>query len=82
MTPMRCPGQDSSFLKAQDVVEAQCPDCGGTVEFWPDEPVRRCRGCGRRVANPKSSMKCLAWCKHADECLALGRVPREDIGDQ
>ncbi len=73
MSGVKCPGQDSRFLKAQDIAEAECPKCGRAVEFWPDEFVRKCRGCGWRLANPKSSMKCLAWCQHAAQCLAAIR---------
>jgi len=70
MIPLRCPGQDPRFLKAQDIAEMQCPDCGRTVEFWPDELLRKCPGCSRRLANPENSMKCLAWCRYAAQCLA------------
>jgi putative nucleotidyltransferase with HDIG domain len=61
------------FLKAQDIHEATCPQCGHVVEFWPDELVRSCRGCGHRVLNPGNSMKCLEWCRYASECLAAVR---------
>lgn len=86
MSAMRCPGQDSRFMKPQDVAEAECPECGHTVEFWPDEPVRRCRECNRPVVNPGHDMKCLEWCDHASECLSairssdtLGAL-REEVG--
>ena len=74
MTPAKCPGQDPRFLKAQDIAEAPCPQCGRMVEFWPDEPVRKCSGCGRRLTNPENSMKCLAWCRYAAQCLAAIRA--------
>jgi len=69
VTPFKCPGQDPRFLRAEDIAELDCPQCGRTVEFWPDEPMRACPGCGRRVANPTNSMKCLQWCGHAAQCL-------------
>lgn len=77
MSHLKCPGQDSRFLKAQDVAEARCPECGRLLEFWPDELMRKCPGCGRRLANPQNSMKCLSWCRHAAQCLAAirGGVP-------
>jgi len=75
-------------MKPQDVAEAECPECGHPVEFWPDEPVRRCRECGRPVVNPGHDMKCLEWCKHASECLSairsshtLGAL-REDVAER
>ncbi len=57
-------------MKADDVTVAPCPGCGHPVEFWPDEPVRRCRKCGHRFLNPENTMKCLNWCAHAAECLS------------
>jgi len=70
MSTIKCPGQDPMFLKAQDIVEADCPHCGQKVEFWPDELMRKCRACGQRVQNPQNSMKCLEWCRYAAQCLA------------
>jgi putative nucleotidyltransferase with HDIG domain len=75
---MRCPGQDSRFIKPQDVLEVKCGTCGGTVEFWPDELLRRCPGCGSRVSNKAFKMSCLEWCGHADECLKMIRSSREE----
>jgi len=69
MKPFRCPGQDSRYLKPQEITEVQCEKCGRTVELWPDELARRCPGCGRRVSNPRLNLKCLEWCAKADECL-------------
>lgn len=73
MSAAKCPGQDPRFLKPQDVAEVKCPDCGAPVEFWPDEQMRKCPGCGRRSTNPQNSMKCLEWCRHAEKCLAAIR---------
>ena len=73
MNRANCPGQDSRFLKAQDIAETRCPECGRAVEFWPDEFVRKCSGCEARLVNPKTSLKCLAWCRHAAQCLAAIR---------
>ena len=73
MSSMKCPGQDPMFLKAQDIVETRCPQCGKQVEFWPDELMRKCPGCGRRFANPENSMKCLEWCRYAAQCMAAIR---------
>ncbi|MFO8008074.1 MAG: hypothetical protein R6V05_10095 [Candidatus Brocadiia bacterium] len=69
MSALKCPGQDPQFMRATDVAEAPCPSCGHLVEFWPDEVMRKCRGCGQRVANPENTLKCLAWCEHAAECM-------------
>ena len=69
MSGAKCPGQDPRFLKPRDIAEAQCQSCGRTVEFWPDEAVRRCPRCGRRTANPRLNLRCLEWCAHAEACL-------------
>jgi len=69
MSGAKCPGQDSRFLKPQDIAEAECQSCGRTVEFWPDEAVCRCSRCGQRMANPHLNLRCLEWCAHAEACL-------------
>jgi len=66
----RCPGQDGRSIRPDDVVEVACKGCGETIEFWPDELLRRCRACGRRVSNPRFDLGCLQWCPAADKCLA------------
>jgi putative nucleotidyltransferase with HDIG domain len=45
------------------------------VEFFKDEPVRRCKSCGHRFVNPKMDFGCAAYCKFADQCL--GDMPPE-----
>ena len=53
MAMEQCPGQDKRFWKAGDIFEAPCPHCGGVIEFWKDDLRRRCRKCGKKVANPR-----------------------------
>ena len=72
---MRCPGQDTRFWTHEDVTELDCDHCGRSIEFFKDDGVRRCPGCGRRVLNPKVSVGCAQWCAHARECL--GYDPKE-----
>lgn len=64
-----CPGQDTSFWRPGDIFEVQCSNCGYSVEFFKDDASRRCRQCGRQVANPKLNLGCALWCEHAEECL-------------
>jgi len=73
MSSQKCPGQDPMFMKAHDIAEVECPECGHVVEFWPDELMRRCRRCGHRFVNPENSLKCLEWCRYASECMAALR---------
>ena len=73
---MRCPGQDPRFWGPDAVYEIPCHACGWEVEFWKDEPKRRCRKCGAMVRNPKIDTSCARWCKFASACL--GYVPGED----
>jgi len=75
MAIRRCPGQDTRCWKADDVHEETCPHCGAAIEFWKDEVRRRCRNCGKMVANPKVDLACAVWCKHAAECLGLAARP-------
>lgn len=77
MSPEQCPGQDSRFLKPEQIAVANCGKCGQKVEFWPDEIARRCPECGKRVANPKADLGCLEWCEYAEQCL--GRLKESGL---
>ncbi len=78
MSEMRCPGQDSRFIRPQDICELQCPQCRRVVEFWPDELLRKCPGCGRRLSNPNFNMGCLEWCRWAPKCMEHMRESRQE----
>jgi len=65
----RCPGQDKRFWKPDDIFESPCPHCGAMIEFWKDEPRRRCRSCGQTAPNPKFDLGCATWCPYAAACL-------------
>jgi hypothetical protein len=66
---MKCPGQDSRFWGKEAIFEAPCPQCGATVEFFKDEPSRRCPKCGFKFVNPRMDFGCAAYCRFAEECL-------------
>jgi hypothetical protein len=74
---MKCPGQDPRFWKFDAIFDAQCPNCGGTVEFFKDETRRKCKKCGQSVLNPKMDFGCAAHCKYAEHCF--GELPPELI---
>ncbi|MFC1498393.1 hypothetical protein ACFLS1_08000 [Verrucomicrobiota bacterium] len=65
----KCPGQDPTRWKPEDITEILCPACGTSMEFWKDEPVRDCPKCKKHVRNPKLNLGCAEWCKFADDCL-------------
>ena len=67
----KCPGRDQRFWKPSDIFEVACRKCGGTIEFWKDDIVRRCKGCGLKMRNPKLDLGCAKRCKFADKCLGL-----------
>jgi hypothetical protein len=71
---VRCPGQDQRFWKPKDIFEVSCPECGRAIEFFRDEPVLKCRGCGRIVVNSRLDLGCAEWCKHADQCLGASTI--------
>lgn len=77
---MKCPGQDTRYWKPSDIFEAPCPDCGTTVEFFKDDAVRKCSGCGARVANPNLDFGCASYCKFAAQCLK--DLPPEVLAQQ
>ncbi len=66
---VRCPGQDQRFWKPGDIFELKCPGCGTPLEFWKDEPDRKCRSCGKKVRNPRIDLGCAEWCQYAEQCL-------------
>ncbi len=72
---MRCPGQDMRYWKYDAIYEVKCPNCGNSVEFFKDEASRKCKNCGKRVANPKMDFGCAAYCQYAEQCL--GNLPPE-----
>lgn len=71
MTVEKCPGQDRRFWKPDDVYEVPCENCGQTIEFFKDDPRRRCSGCGTLNLNPKILSGCAKWCAFAKECLGF-----------
>lgn len=78
MTIPRCPGQDRRFWTPKDIFDISCPHCGWEVEFFKDDPVRVCPGCGRDVRNPRIDLGCAKWCKFAEECLGrMSEDPRQ-----
>jgi len=77
---MKCPGQDSRNWKPGDIFETPCPKCGGTVEFFKDEPMRTCKQCGHRFPNPRTDFGCAAYCKFAEQCL--GDLPPELLAER
>lgn len=72
---MKCPGQDSRYWKPGSIFETQCPGCGKSVEFFKDDPTRKCEYCGHKFVNPNMDFGCAAYCKFADQCV--GNLPPE-----
>ncbi len=66
---VKCPGQDQRFWKPGDIFEIGCPGCGAKIEFWKDEPTRKCQSCGRKVSNPNIDLGCAKWCQYGPQCL-------------
>ena len=66
---MKCPGQDSRYWKPGAIFEAKCPECGADVEFFKDDPSRRCKKCGFKFLNPSMDFGCASYCKYAEQCI-------------
>lgn len=77
---MKCPGQDSRYWKPDAIFEATCPQCKKPVEFFRDDPTRKCPSCGHRFANPEMDFGCAAYCKFADQCI--GSLPPELVAQR
>ena len=69
----KCPGQTTT--RELDSVLVPCPDCGRLVEFFTDEPKRRCR-CGRLLTR-EALPRCAEWCPAAAQCLGEAVDVRE-----
>jgi hypothetical protein len=61
------------YWKPGAIFEANCPKCGGIVEFFKDDTARKCGACGHRFVNPKMDFGCAAYCPYAEQCL--GTLP-------
>ena len=78
MPEIHCPGQDLRYWKLDDIYEIECAHCGAHIEFFKDDPRRRCKACGKNMLNPRNDMSCAQWCKFAKQCLeSLGADPPE-----
>jgi len=76
----KCPGQDLSRKKIEDVVsEILCCFCGTAVEFFFDDLSRICPECGSLVEKceerVKKDFKCAVWCDAASDCLGSDVLP-------
>ncbi|MGB9803225.1 hypothetical protein [Desulfofundulus sp.] len=69
MSIWKCPGQDRSFWKPEDIFDSPCPHCGHSIEFWKDDIALRCPNCKQLVSNPRFDAGCAAWCSYASKCL-------------
>ena len=72
---MKCPGQDSQYWKPGAVFDVKCPKCGHEVEFFKDDPTRKCTQCGHRFLNPDLDFGCASYCQYAEQCI--GNLPPE-----
>ncbi len=72
---MKCPGQDMQYWKPGAIFEVKCPNCGKEVEFFKDDPSRKCPHCGHRFLNPSLDFGCASYCQYAEQCI--GNLPPE-----
>lgn len=77
---MKCPGQDSQYWKPEAVFDVKCPKCGNEVEFFKDDPTRKCSKCGHRFLNPHLDFGCASYCQYAEQCI--GNLPPELLKDK
>lgn len=61
----KCPGQDGRNLR---VSLHKCPECGGNVEIFSDEPRVKCAKC-KTLVQREASPSCFEWCASARECM-------------
>ncbi len=68
-----CPGAIN--LRDARPADVVCPSCGAEVEIWSDEPLARCPGCGRQVAQSRDA-SCIDWCASARQCVGSDKYER------
>ena len=73
MAENKCPGQNPQYWKPQDACEVACPNCKEIIEFFKDEPKRKCFNCKQEVVNPNVDFGCALWCPKAVECIGQER---------
>ena len=73
MSKYKCPGQNTQFWGPADIFDINCSGCHGVVEFFKDDPQRKCPECGQMVFNPRVDLGCALWCPQADECIGPER---------
>ncbi len=74
MVLKKCPGQDLSRKKIEEVVcNLPCPFCGEEVEFFFDDKTRKCPSCSTKVSKSDIQLLkdfgCADWCNAAENCL-------------
>ena len=74
MVLKKCPGQDLSRKKIEDIVcNLPCPFCRTEVEFFFDDKYRKCPSCGTKVSKSDIQLLrdfgCADWCAAAEKCL-------------
>jgi hypothetical protein len=67
------------YWTPEDIFDVRCPECGRSLEFWKDEPMRLCPACTCEVRNPRIDLGCAQWCAFAAECL--GKRPESVAAD-
>ena len=73
MSDNKCPGQNPQYWKPEDTSEVSCPNCKEIVEFFKDEPKRKCHNCKQEVSNPRVDFGCALWCPKAVDCIGQER---------
>jgi len=68
------------FWKPGSIFEATCPKCGNEVEFFKDDPTRKCPKCGHRFLNPHLDFGCASYCPYAEQCI--GNLPPELVAQK
>jgi hypothetical protein len=78
MTEHVCPGQDLRYWTPEDIFESACAHCGQPIEFFKNDPKRRCPSCGKFTLNPKKDLSCGDWCHSAEECIGTPQAENPD----
>lgn len=70
------------YWRPSDIFDIACAKCGTLIEFFKDDPKRKCPKCNSTIRNPKLSLGCAQWCDHAKECLGFDPNELAEKADQ
>jgi hypothetical protein len=58
----KCTGNNMYEWGFDAIFDVECPNCGSFLEFFKDEIIRKCSGCGNKVVTNRKDKGCNQRC--------------------